>query len=120
MNLFHTSENVLSDESLNQICGGMYPYRPQAGPLMDSSINPRALGAIMGAGLVTGALGGAAVGGVGAVPGAIGTALIGGIGYTTERLLNPTQVLPAMPFAVCHTSGPAAPPTAMAPCHRPR
>ena len=39
------------------------------------------LGVAMGAGAVTGGLGGAAVGGVGAVPGAIGGGLLGGIAY---------------------------------------
>ena len=40
----------------------------------------------VGAGAVTGGLGGAAVGGVGAVPGAIGGGLLGGIGYCLSQI----------------------------------
>jgi hypothetical protein len=111
---------VLSGELLDQIRGGMLPYRPQAGPTYDYSLNPRALGAVMGAGAITGGLGGAALGGVGAAPGAIGGALLGGIGYTAERMFNPTQVMPAMTFAVCHGAGATPRPMAMASCHKKR
>jgi len=120
MNLVHRPPTILSEDSLDRICGGMYPFRPQVGPAYDHSVNPGAMGAYMGAGALTGGLGGMAMGGVGAVPGAVGGALLGGIGCTTERILNPSQVLPAMPLAVCHGTGPTPPPMAMAPCHRQR
>lgn len=96
----------LSDELLGTIHGGGgFPWRPGIAPTYDYSVNPRALGAVMGAGAVTGALGGAAVGGIGAGPGAVGGSLLAGIGYTGERILNPTLVRPAIPFGVCHGPG---------------
>ncbi len=117
MNNFH-GQGVLPDELLAQIHGGGgYPYRPQVGPAYDYSVNPRALFAAMGAGAVTGGLGGAAVGGIGAGPGALGGSLLAGIGYTGERLLNPTLVRPAVPFAVCHGPGYAPNTSALKLCH---
>ncbi|MBR1271647.1 hypothetical protein JQ629_29600 [Bradyrhizobium sp. AUGA SZCCT0222] len=44
------------------------------------------LAVAVGAGGVTGGMGGAAVGGIGAIPGAIGGALLGGIGYCISAI----------------------------------
>lgn len=61
MNVVQGPANFLSEDSLDQICGGRYPFRPQAGPVYDYSVNPKSMGALMGAGAVTGGLGGMAV-----------------------------------------------------------
>ncbi|HLO68041.1 MAG TPA: hypothetical protein VK188_13540 [Holophaga sp.] len=105
MNHLRGQAKRLSNEALAGIQGGMYPYRPQAGPVYDRSIDSRALMGQVGGGFVTGGLAGRALGGFGFWPGAIGGGLLGGINYTVDRMINPTQVLPAMPFSVCHGPG---------------
>lgn len=115
MNHLHGQAKPMSPEILACIQGGMYPYRPQAGPVYDRSIDPRALMGQVSGGFVTGGLAGRTLGGVGFWPGAIGGGLLGGMNYTVDRLVNPPQVLPAMPFAVCHGPGYAPRPASGSP-----
>jgi len=115
------SGSLLAEDALNQIRGGMappptYPYRPQAGPSNDYSINPMDLAKTMAQWGITGGLAGAAAtSGPGFGPGALEGALLGGIYHTTDRILNPT-VRPAMPFSVCHPQG-GSPSFQMSSCH---
>jgi hypothetical protein len=104
----------LTDDLLAQVHGGI--NQPNVRP--DYRVDPKAMGGVLAAGAVTGALGGAAIGGIGAMPGAAGGALMAGAGYCVERLVNPPMVPvpPApMPMAVCH--GPAPRLMPMAVCH---
>jgi hypothetical protein len=105
---------LLSEDLLTQVHGGMN----QPNPRPDYRLDPKAMGGVMAAGAVTGALGGAAIGGIGTVPGAAGGALMAGAGYCIERLVNPPMVQVSPPLmAVCHGSG--SRPMPMAVCHGP-
>jgi len=64
------TNHELSLDELDNVAGGFW----------------KELGAAIGAGAVTGGLGGSVVGGVGAVPGAIGGGLLGGIGYCISQI----------------------------------
>jgi hypothetical protein len=112
MRYSHDVETLLSDEILAQVHGGMNPSTTP-----DYRVEPRAMGGVMAAGAVTGALGGAAIGGIEAMPGAAGGALMAGAGYCVERLVNPPMVsIPQpMPLSTCHD--PAPQPMPMAVCH---
>lgn len=116
---------VLPDGALSQIYGGMfssnatYPYRPQAGPVYDYSIQARPLVSSMAQWGIPAALGGAALGPGGIWTGGVGGALAGGIAYTADRLINPPVVCPAMPLAVCHGQGGSSFKPSMMSCHGP-
>ncbi len=73
----HASNNdaathELSSEELDSVAGGDFSWKGFVGAV--------------GAGAVTGGLGGAAAGGVGAGPGAVGGGLLGGIAYCITSL----------------------------------
>jgi hypothetical protein len=96
----HMKENMMKfmDAGLTQIYDAQLAHIHGGQPEPLGNTDPKALGAAMGAGAVTGGLAAAAVtGGHGWPMGAVGGALMGGIYYTGERLLTPPPPQPPAP-----------------------